>query len=71
VQALRAPDRARKVATTDASGVFVIDWPDGSGEYLMTVTASGLPTTSRRITRQGTDSVLVFDVLLSIVIGFE
>ena len=65
VQALRAPDRARKVATTDASGAFVIDWPDGSGEYLMTVTASGLPTTSRRITRQGTDSVLVFDVLLT------
>src|SRR5262245_26246272 len=65
VQSLRAPDRARKLATTDASGAFVIDWPDGTGEYLMTVVAPGLPATSRRITRQGADSVLVFDLLLT------
>jgi len=65
VTAQRAPDRAQKSAQTDASGLYSIDWPDGTGEYLVTVRASGLPTLSRRLTRAGTDTVLVFDALLT------
>jgi hypothetical protein len=65
VRTLRAPDRALKSAVTDAGGVYSIDWSDGSGDYLISVSAAGLPTVTRRITRTGTDSVITFDALLT------
>src|SRR5690242_7282654 len=65
IRAQRAPDRALKSAQTDRAGLFSIDWPDGTGDYLVTVTAAGLPTLSRRVTRTGTDTVLTFDALLT------
>jgi hypothetical protein len=67
VRAQRAPDRAQKSTSTNASGDYTIDWPDGTGEYLVSVSASGLPTVSRRVTRAAgsADSVLTFDVLLT------
>jgi len=65
VHAQRAPDRAQKSAQTDAAGLYVIDWPDGTGDYLVSARAAGLPTVTRRITRTGSDTVLVFDALLT------
>jgi hypothetical protein len=67
VTAVRAPDRARKSTTTDSSGAYAIDWPDGSGEYLVTIVARGLPTLTRRVARSpgSADTVLVFDTVLT------
>ncbi|HVE33990.1 MAG TPA: carboxypeptidase-like regulatory domain-containing protein [Gemmatimonadaceae bacterium] len=67
VRSQRAPDRAQRSASTDAAGAYVIDWPDGTGDYLVSVSAPGLPPMSRRLTRGAgsTDSVLVFDALLT------
>src|SRR5690242_16381528 len=65
VLAQRAPDRAVKSAQTDGAGFYTIDWPDGTGDYLLTVRAAGLPMLSRRVTRTGSDSVIVFDALLT------
>jgi hypothetical protein len=65
IRAQRAPDRAVKSAQTDAGGLYSIDWIEGTGDYLVTITAAGLPTLSRRVTRTGTDTVLTFDALLS------
>jgi hypothetical protein len=69
VRAQRAPDRAQKSTSTDSSGAYTIDWADGTGEYLVSVSSAGLPTVSRRVTRApgggSADSVLVFDVLLT------
>jgi hypothetical protein len=65
VRAQRAPDRAQRSATTDAAGAYSIDWSAGSGDYLVTVSAAGLPSVTRRVTRTGSDTVLVLDVLLT------
>src|SRR5438045_1636458 len=66
VRSRRAPDRAEKSSPTDAAGGYSIDWPDGSGDYLMSVTAPGVPTLTRRLVRAPgvTDSVLVFDAFV-------
>jgi hypothetical protein len=67
VRSQRAPDRAQQSTSTTASGDYSITWQNGTGDYLMSVSAPGLPLVSRRLTRQAgsTDSVLVFDALLT------
>ena len=67
VRSQRAPDRAQQSTSTNASGDYSITWQNGTGDYLMSVSAPGLPVVSRRLTRQAgsTDSVLVFDALLT------
>ena len=67
VRAQRAPDRAVRSASTDSAGAYSINWPDGTGDYLVSVSAAGLPPVSRRLTRAAgaADSVLVFDALLT------
>src|SRR5262249_12740479 len=44
---------------------YSIDWPDGTGDYLVHVAAVGYETVRRRVTRQGADSVLTADVALA------
>jgi hypothetical protein len=39
----RGPDRAYKSSKTDAAGHYTIDWPDGTGDYLVHVAAAGWP----------------------------
>jgi len=67
VRAQRAPDRAVRSVSTDSAGAYSINWPDGTGDYLVSVSAAGLPPVSRRLTRAAgaADSVLVFDALLT------
>ena len=47
----RGPDRAYKSSKTDATGHYVIDWPDGTGDYLVHVAAAGYETFRKRVTR--------------------
>jgi len=60
----RGPDRAFKSAKTDASGAYSIDWPDGTGDYLVHVAAPGYDTFRKRVTRVGDDTVFVVDAVL-------
>jgi hypothetical protein len=64
VIATRAPDRAFKSTKTDAAGHYSIDWPDGTGDYLVHVAAPGYETLRKRVTRAGSDSILIVDVTL-------
>lgn len=65
VIATRAPDRAFKSAKTDRDGRYTIDWPDGTGDYLVHVSAPGYPAVRRRVTRAGADTVFAVDVTLA------
>ena len=58
------PDRAYKSAKTDAAGHYTIDWPDGTGDYLVHVAAVGYETFRKRVTRAGADTVFVVDASL-------
>jgi hypothetical protein len=60
----RAPDFAFKSAKTDVAGRFSVDWPDGSGTYLVHVSAAGYTPVTKRVTRAGADSVIAADVAL-------
>ncbi len=61
----RAPDRAFESTKTDDAGRYQIEWADGTGDYLVHVSAVGYDTFRKRVTRTGTDSVFVVDVKLS------
>jgi hypothetical protein len=60
----RVLDRQFKSTTTDTDGRFSIDWPDGTGDYVVHVDASGFVSVTRALKRTGADSVLVADVRL-------
>lgn len=64
VTATRAPDRLFRQAKTDAAGTFLIDWPDGTGDYLVHVAAIGFGPFRRRVTATG-DSIFVVDAKLT------
>ena len=66
VIATRAPDRAYKTTRTDSTGRYVIDWPDGTGDYLVHIAAVGFDNFRKRITSTG-DTVLVVDAKLTSV----
>src|ERR1700730_18298741 len=61
----RTLDRQFRSTTTDTDGRFRIDWPDGTGDYIVHVDAIGFTAINRALTRSGADSVLVVDVRLS------
>ncbi|HVT40576.1 MAG TPA: carboxypeptidase-like regulatory domain-containing protein, partial [Gemmatimonadaceae bacterium] len=61
----RTRDRQFRSATTDTDGMFSIDWPDGTGDYVVHVDAVGFTSVNRALRRSRTDSVLVADVRLS------
>jgi hypothetical protein len=63
----RGPDRAFKSAKTDAAGQYLIDWPDGTGDYLVHVAAPGYETFRKRVTRSSADTVFVVDAPLKTV----
>ena len=61
----RLADRSNKTTRSDTAGAFLIDWPAGTGEYVVSVTASGYRAFATRVVRSGTDTVLVADIRLS------
>src|SRR2546423_487694 len=64
VIATNTVDRSTKAVTTDSGGRYSMDWPNGSGDYAVTVSAANYQTRSLHVTRTG-DSVIVVDVKLS------
>src|SRR5512146_301651 len=68
VIATRVSDRFAKAAKTDAGGRYSIDWPDGTGDYALSVSATGFQPASVHLVRAGSDSVLVADVRLAAIV---
>ena len=64
VVATRAPDRAFKSATTDAAGNYRIIFDQGTGDYLLHVSALGRATARIRVKRAGTETTLTHDFQL-------
>ncbi|MFL5620844.1 MAG: carboxypeptidase-like regulatory domain-containing protein [Gemmatimonadaceae bacterium] len=64
ILARRATDGGDRAAVTDSLGAWTIDWQDGSGDYLVRVTAPAYESATIRVRRTGTDSVLIADVVL-------
>ena len=64
ILARRATDGGARTAVTDSLGAWTIDWQDGSGDYLVRVTAPTYESATIRVIRSGTDSVLIADVVL-------
>lgn len=64
VTATRAPDRLFRQSKTDTSGAFIIDWPDGTGDYLVHVAAVGFGPFRQRVTTVG-DSIFIVDAKLT------
>jgi hypothetical protein len=66
--ATRAPDRAVFQATSDAAGTFRLPIANGSGDYLVYVSATGWKPLRKRITRASTsplDTIFVVDAMLT------
>ena len=59
-----APDRSFLRTHTDSGGRYSITFEHGTGDYLLHVSAPGKKTVRKRITRSGTDSVFVVNVVL-------
>lgn len=64
-----APDRTFQSARSDSSGRYMLVFPMGSGDYLVHISAAGRVTFRKRVTRAGSESVLVVDATLVIARG--
>jgi hypothetical protein len=65
VMITRGPDRLTQQATTDSSGAFSSRFEQGTGDYLVYVSATGFKTERRRVQRQGTERELVANISLA------
>ena len=54
----RGPDRAIQQTTTDSGGRWAITFAQGTGDYLVAVSAPGYATARRRVQAEGTDQHL-------------
>ena len=60
----RAPDRTSFQTSSDAQGNYQILIPNGTGDYLVHVSALGRQTFRKRVTRVGRDTLFVVDAKL-------
>ena len=65
VMITRGPDRLTQQATTDSSGAFSSRFEQGTGDYLVYVSATGFKTQRKRVQRQTTERELVADITLA------
>jgi hypothetical protein len=65
VMITRGPDRLTQQATTDSSGAYSSRFEQGTGDYLVYVSAGGFKTERKRVQRQGTERELVADFKLA------
>ena len=65
VMITRGPDRLTQQATTDSAGGFSSRFEQGTGDYLVYVSAAGFKTERRRVQRQGTERELVANITLA------
>ena len=62
----RGPDRAVKQTTTDSTGHYSVSFENGTGDYLIAISAVGYKPVRRRVQRVSDERVLVADFVLSI-----
>ncbi|MEO7455102.1 MAG: carboxypeptidase-like regulatory domain-containing protein, partial [Gemmatimonadaceae bacterium] len=65
ISVTRGPDRLTQQTTTDSSGNYRVRFEEGTGDYLVYVTAAGFNPVRRRSTRQSTEREFVADFSLS------
>jgi hypothetical protein len=65
VMITRGPDRLTMSDTTDASGNYRVRFEQGTGDYLVYVSATGFQSARRRVQRQNTETELVADFTLA------
>src|SRR5215211_83506 len=65
VMVTRGPDRLTQQTTTDSSGAFSSRFEQGTGDYLVYISATGFKAERRRVQRQGTERELVADFKLA------
>jgi hypothetical protein len=53
-----------RTKTTDAEGRYTIVFPDGGGNYRLTVRAIGMEPTTRTVSRQGDEDRLITDIMM-------
>jgi carboxypeptidase family protein len=64
VMITRGPDRLTQEASTDSAGNFRIRFEEGTGDYLVYVSAPGFSSARRRVQRQGDERELVANFTL-------
>ena len=60
----RTSDAVARATSTDSGGVFAVDWAVGTGDYSLSVTASGFKAYSAHLVRGGSDTIFA-DVRLT------
>ena len=60
-----APMRDSRATKTDSSGRYTMVFANGTGDYLVHISAVGYETIRKRVTRTGTDSIFSVDARLS------
>ena len=65
VMVTRGPDRLTQQATTDSAGNFNVRFEQGTGDYLVYVTATGFNSARRRVQRQATETELIANFSLA------
>ena len=65
VMITRGPDRLTQQTTTDSAGAFSSRFEQGTGDYLVYVSATRFKTERRRVQRQGTERELVANISLA------
>jgi hypothetical protein len=65
VTALAAETEMTRTATTNPQGRFTLVFPDGGGQYRITVSYPGLTPVTRTLTRTGDQDVLIANVRLT------
>ncbi|HVF40300.1 MAG TPA: carboxypeptidase-like regulatory domain-containing protein [Gemmatimonadaceae bacterium] len=65
VMVTRGPDRLTLQDTTDANGNYSIRFEQGTGDYLVYVTATGFKAARRRVQREGTETEFVANFSLT------
>jgi hypothetical protein len=64
IMVTRGPDRLTQEASTDSSGNFSVRFEEGTGDYLVYVSAPGFSSARRRVQRQGDERDLVANFTL-------
>ena len=60
----KTSDRSAQTTRTDAAGSYSTDWPAGTGDYALLVTATGFQRHTAHLVRSSADSVIVGDARL-------
>ena len=65
VTVTRGPDRLTQSDTTDTTGNYRVRFEQGTGDYLVYVTAPGFKSARRRVQREGTETELIANFSLA------